>query len=531
MKRFLARITWSVALLTLLGGCGRSADEPGIAATVNGAPITVAALEARHDLGRLGLPAVTNPAVARLRSEYGSVLTDMIVGTLVGQELARRHLAVTDAELTEAEATVRADYAGDAFARMLLEEHIDLHRWREALRDRLTVEKFARKVLRPNIRVGVSEAADYYKAHIDDFTKPARVVFLLVESKNVGALQAALAAYAASGNRHDLTRAADVSAEELTVPVANLSKAWKQALGSVKPGEASSLLSDGNKRLALVLLQRQGEGVLEPAKAYARVEAILSDAKQEQAFATWLGKALAEATIRVNTALLAERRQTPPPTVAAKEADKVEETTAKPATAGGKSPEQKEEAAAQAEPTPVATPPAANESGSEKTVGAKNGLQPPTSPEPPAAASADTADAAASALAANAPAKTAAPEKAAVTSSPETDGAATKTPAAQTAPPEQPAGAAPTVAKAGEAGTGTAQEVEFAAVKASWILYTVDEKPQERIYLKPKKPFRISFTTHLSVRLGTPSEVTYRFNGQEKTVEVKKKESRVLEFP
>jgi len=71
----------------------------------------------------------------------------------------------------------------------------------------------------------------------------------------------------------------------------------------------------------------------------------------------------------------------------------------------------------------------------------------------------------------------------------------------------------------------------FAAVKASWILYTADAQAQERMYLKPGKPFRVPFAKHLSVRLGSPSEVTYRFRGQEKTVEVKKKESRTLEFP
>ena len=109
---------------------------------------------ASHDLSRLGLPEAENPAVERLRAEYGAVLADMIVDSLAGQELSRRHLGVTDAELAKAEAVVRADYPGDAFGRMLLEEHIALERWREALRDRLTVEKFAREVLGPHVEQG-----------------------------------------------------------------------------------------------------------------------------------------------------------------------------------------------------------------------------------------------------------------------------------------------------------------------------------------------------------------------------------------
>ena len=45
-------------------------------------------------------------------------------------------------------------------------------------------------------------------------------------------------------------------------------------------------------------------------------------------------------------------------------------------------------------------------------------------------------------------------------------------------------------------------EVIFTAVKASWILYTVDEGREERVYLKPGKPHRIAYARRLTVRLG-----------------------------
>ena len=67
---------------------------------------------------------------------------------------------------------------------MLLEEHIDLPRWRELLADRLALEKFTQNVLRPNVRVGVSEAANYYKEHIDAFTRPASVRLRLVVGRD-----------------------------------------------------------------------------------------------------------------------------------------------------------------------------------------------------------------------------------------------------------------------------------------------------------------------------------------------------------
>jgi len=499
MRRAGAWTGWVLVLAVLLGGCGRDADEPGVAATVNGVPITVAALEARHDLSRLGLPEAENPAVERLRAEYGAVLADMIVDSLAGQELSRRHLGVTDAELAKAEAVVRADYPGDAFGRMLLEEHIALERWREALRDRLTVEKFAREVLGPHARVGVSEAADYYKDHIDAFTTPARTRFLLVQGKDAGSLKAALAAFRSSGARSDLTGIGGVSVEEMTLPEGNLPQAWREALRSVKPGEASSILSDETGNAALILLERRGETVLEPAKAYARVEAILSADKLEQAFAAWLTKALAGARIRVHTALVADS-QTPQP------------------------------------PHEATTPPVQAAEKSAKAVSAEGQAASPASgqafvPPPPPQAAADKSDA--STLTPPALANAAAPS-AALPAAPAVASASAASgedkAAAVVQPTAQPAPAVPVPAEAVAPSAGV-HEVEYSAVKASWILYTADGKPEERVYLKPGNPLRITFTQRLSVRLGSPSEVRYRYRGKEKTVEVKKKESRILEFP
>jgi cytoskeletal protein RodZ len=104
-----------------------------------------------------------------------------------------------------------------------------------------------------------------------------------------------------------------------------------------------------------------------------------------------------------------------------------------------------------------------------------------------------------------------------------TDGATPVSPLRATAPDTAPAPGSP--------GKTDGGEVEFLAVKASWILYTVDGGREERAYIKPGKPHKIVFTQKLSVRLGSPSEVTYRFGGRETTVEVGKKESRTLEFP
>ena len=66
-------MTAALVLSFCLWGCGRdTADEPGVVAVVNGSPIRLAELEARHDLGRISLPQADNPAVEELQAELGA---------------------------------------------------------------------------------------------------------------------------------------------------------------------------------------------------------------------------------------------------------------------------------------------------------------------------------------------------------------------------------------------------------------------------------------------------------------------------
>ena len=530
-----ARARWlalglALALALAGPGCHRDeANEPGIAATVNGAPITVAALEARHDLTRLAVPLVDNPAVDQLRSEYGAVLASMIVARLADQELARHRLAVTGPELDAAETAIRADYPDDTFATMLLEEHIDRDRWREALRDRLTLEKFAREILRPGVRVGVTEAADYYKEHIDAFTQPARTRFLLVRATEAQAAKAALAAYRKDPSRTTLESQSGVTVQEVTVADRNLAKPWREALRGLKVGDASPVLPDGTGGTLLVLLEHQGETVLEPATAYARVEAILSTRKLEEAMEGWLTETLAKARIKVSPLLLAqasEKEQAPPAQPAAETAQSSPEKASPPPAAAPETPTPSESPAASA---PAPTAPEPSRTPAVAAVVPEAPTQPEPAPEQPAATPASPS-------ATPAAAKTTAPESAAPAGAPEVAEPApvANPPAAlEPSPASEPAVVSPSAPEP-EAVKPAVQEpgsVEFTAVKASWILFTVDDKPEERTYLKPGKPFTVTYSHRLVVRLGSPSEVSYKAGARQETVAVGKKESRVLEFP
>lgn len=585
-----------VACLGLaLGGCGRDpGDEPGVVAVVGGEPIRLADVRARHDLSRIGASEVENPAVERLRAEYGAVAADMIVAKLAAQELARRGLAVTQAEIDAAEAKVRADYSEEAFSRLLLEERIDYARWREALADRLALEKLSREVLRPGLRVDVTEAANYYKDHIDAFAQPARIRLRCVTGETPEALKAAQAAVRKSGPTA-LDGQAGITATEADLPEANLPAAWREAVKGLKPGEASAVVpAAGQGGEFFILLGRRPASVLEPAKAYARVEAVLAARKLDAAFAAWLDTAVAHGGVRVSKRLLqadaaqgtetaaapaadelalarqeagsranlaeeakkalAQKRVAPQPQ--AEQAPSAAPTAARPAQPTTPSPATAQAPAAEpgraddvgrqepAPARPAAATPASQTAETAKGDGKESSPTKPATAEPasqPAKAALSGAETAKDGGQASPSAQTAAAEPAAPTAattpapSPEkpTPTAAAPVPDQAASAPAVPAEPAPdATASAQPAATNAAgHEIIFTAIKASWILYTVDDGQEQRVYLKPGKPLPVAYAKKLVVRPGSPSELSYQAAGKETKLVVGKKESRVLEFP
>ncbi len=583
------RLAAALVLVLALWACGRdTADEPGVVAVVNGSPIRLAELEMRNDVSRISQPAADNPAVEDLRAGLGAALADAVVARLVRQELKRLGQAPTPEELDKAEAAVRADYPGEAFDRMLLEEHIDLPRWREMLADRLALEKFRQDVLLPGQRVGVAEAAAYYKEHQAAFARPAMVTLRVVSGRDAEAVKAALVAARKAGSGE-----ASLGVETV-MPEAGLPQAWRDALRGKKPGEATAPLAMGREHVALVLVERTPAAMPDPAKAYARVEARLTEEKLAKAFDAWLAKALGQATIRVNARLLpagamlaqvdgkdgdgdiaaakvqeeasvyvagAARRALAarPSSAASPDEPPVfplsappEDKTITPAIAPA--PPVQEQGERPVAPPPASTPPLAPSGSAEPAVAgdggtvaardaASAGAPPPApavsaelpegagSPAPPVADAAKPAQVSGVTSAGNAVAGVEASGATPVAASAQSASAGQTDSKPEGLQPE--AGETSVGAAAGQPSTPTIGpgEVEFTAVKASWILYIVDDGPEERVYLKPGKPQRLAYSRRLSVRLGSPSHVSYRAATRAETIEVGKKESRVLEFP
>ncbi|THB69928.1 MAG: hypothetical protein D6E12_03680 [Desulfovibrio sp.] len=294
----------ALALVIGLCGCGTEVLEEGVVAKVNGRPIYLNQLEAKYDLVHLGWTGGITPSVARLKREYGQILSELIIQELVFQVLEEKRMPVTEEEVDEAEALIRADYPEGVFEELLIEEYIDYGVWRQQLRAFVAQQKFMREILRPRIRVESEEADEYYRQHLDEFFLPARVHFLLIMGPDEDMVAEAALLYRAVGDVDKVHEQMDqVSFQDLNMRRDRLPESWNNALLHLPMGDVSSPTPSQGGFEALLLLERIPEQTLDPPQAYPIVEAILMEQKIDQAFIDWLEQEIEDSEILVSAHL------------------------------------------------------------------------------------------------------------------------------------------------------------------------------------------------------------------------------------
>lgn len=302
------RVAAVVLAAALAAACQGPPPERGVAAKVNGRPIPTSHLDFAHGLRSSAQPAMGANVLEDLKSEFGQALAGLVVEELVFQELSRRGLEVTAAELKNAETAARAGYPGDSFERMLAEEGVDPAIWRERLRARTAMDKFIAWVIRPRISITPQEVQAYFRDNSGEFSHPAGVRYLRAESRSAEALGKALAeARKASSPVDVLSVFDDVSVHVQASPEEALPRAWREALGSLAPGQAGPVGKGGLGFQAFILIERTPARTEGLVQAYPLVEKRLMEAKLEKEFSAWLNQAVNTSVIEVIPALLPEK--------------------------------------------------------------------------------------------------------------------------------------------------------------------------------------------------------------------------------
>ena len=93
-------------------------------------------------------------------------ILNQLTERLILMERARElNIQISDAQLEEAIASIKADYPKGEFAQVLLEQAVSFQQWKNDLRIRLLMVKVVDHELEPRIHITPEEISDYYEQH------------------------------------------------------------------------------------------------------------------------------------------------------------------------------------------------------------------------------------------------------------------------------------------------------------------------------------------------------------------------------
>jgi hypothetical protein len=292
-------------LLLSLSGC-KEPVNPGQVAFVNGAPITLKQLRALHDAVVLGGDTPSRSLEA-MRGEYGALLTELIVQELVAQELVRLHLGITEEELAAEEALIRADFPGEEFERVVLEESIDLDIWRDSLHRNLSMKKFLGSVLRQSITLTAQEVEAYYLKNQTYFQVPEVMHFIQISGLVREQIELACEQFRQVPDAAAIqSRFPNLTVREIHMQVDRLAPEQLAGLENLTLLQASPAMEMSGEFFAMVLLGRDKPRPMTRTETYAFIEGLLLEEKTMAEFAKWLGERLPKASISVSAHLIPE---------------------------------------------------------------------------------------------------------------------------------------------------------------------------------------------------------------------------------
>lgn len=287
-------------------GCKGESDEPGVVARVNGEAVYLVQLEYQYDLNHEGNDDFI-PSVEQVKDEYSQILNDLIVQTLVLQELRERGISVTDDAVKAAEDVVRKDYPDGAFEQILIEEYINIDEWREQLRNQLGMDKFYKQVLRPEIKINYKEAEDYYRKHLSEFYVPAGSKVIVVSGPSRGLVGKAVDLLLSGEEQNSAElKLKQVRIRETWIRDGQSPSEWENELHDLKIGEASEIMVKDRNVICLILKEKKDATLLTPSQAYPSVENVLLEKKMDAAFESWLTEKLKSSNIKISAQLLEE---------------------------------------------------------------------------------------------------------------------------------------------------------------------------------------------------------------------------------
>ena len=165
MKRYLVLLA-AVSSALILGSCKHSPPD-GVAAEVNGRPITDAEIEKIY---QTQFPQQVEGGNEDLvNTQKMDVLGSLITNEIMLQKAEKLGLSAVDADVETEISKMKAPYTEEEFQKQLTERKLTVNDLRSQIRRQLTVDKLVTKEITSHITITDADVANFYNANKPSF--------------------------------------------------------------------------------------------------------------------------------------------------------------------------------------------------------------------------------------------------------------------------------------------------------------------------------------------------------------------------
>jgi foldase protein PrsA len=250
---------------------------------------------------------ITIPDAERFKDE---ILNIMIMERLMLQKARELSLGVSADELDKAVNDIKKDYSEDRFQQNFSMDKTSFDLWRSELKNRILMEKLVQAEVNSKISVSDTEAAAYYKAHMNTFKSMPRVHVAQIVVRDQAKAEAILKRLTA-GKPFDT-----VAKEESIAPEAEkggdlgffprgvLPEEIDSVVFVLPVGKTSRIVKSLYGYHIFKVLKKEPGGQKPFADVKGQIISDLQKKKEEEAYIQWLQALRSKATIRINSDVL-----------------------------------------------------------------------------------------------------------------------------------------------------------------------------------------------------------------------------------
>lgn len=173
MKIFckLSSILTILLILSVLSGCAEPEDrhENEYLIRVGESITTIDDFNMAFEIARAAYPYNALKNSAYLKEARLSLLNQLIEQMIILERAGEQNICISDSEVEEVIAGIKKDYPEGEFDRTFLEYAISYQSWKEALKNRLLIEKVIIAELEEKAVITPKSISEYYERNYDRF--------------------------------------------------------------------------------------------------------------------------------------------------------------------------------------------------------------------------------------------------------------------------------------------------------------------------------------------------------------------------